>query len=69
MKDPRVKELEKEVRRLRKALQFYADPETYFAFVFFPDRPCGPFVEDFSETDLGYKPGKKARKILAAEVA
>lgn len=49
-----------------KALEFYADPETYFAIGFFPDPPCGPFMEDFSKTEeLGNKPGKMAREALA----
>ena len=62
--------LKAENRRLRKALEFYADPETYFAIGFFPDRPCGSFMKDFSSvpTPWGHgtrkKPGKRARKAL-----
>lgn len=58
----------REITRLVKALEFYADPETYFAIGFFPDRPCGDFIKDFSHIDksLGYKPGKLARKVLAS---
>jgi hypothetical protein len=42
-----IKELKKEIRRLRKALEFYADPETYLAIGFFPDRPLHQgFFED-----------------------
>lgn len=52
------------------ALAFYADPDTYFAIGFFPDPPCGEFMEDFS-THGGYdddleRPGKRARAALAA---
>jgi len=49
---------------LIEALNFYADPETYFAISLKPDRPCGPFMEDVSVTKLGPKPGKKARETL-----
>lgn len=58
---------------LRGTLEFYADPETYFAIGFFPDHPCGEFDEDFEELsgDLGHpdgtpwvKPGKRARQAL-----
>ncbi len=55
--------------KLRKALEFYADPETYFAIGFFPDPPNGEFMDDFSETELGYKPGKRARIALGLEDA
>lgn len=49
------------------ALQFYADPETYFAIAFIPDPPAGEFMDDFSETIcLGRKPGKTAREVLEA---
>ena len=56
-------------REIVEALAFYADPETYFAVGFFPDPPCGDFMEDFSETHLGMKPGKRAREALAALAA
>jgi hypothetical protein len=58
-----------EIERLRAALKFYADPETYHAIGFFPDPPCGGFVEDFDE-EHGHEfynrpmPGKRARKAL-----
>ena len=45
-------------------LEYYALPETYFAIGIFPDRPCGDFINDFSETKLGMKPGKKAREFF-----
>jgi hypothetical protein len=56
----------KQIKRLIKALEFYADPKTYFAIGFFPDRPCGDFMEDFDETEFGWKPGKRARAALEA---
>jgi hypothetical protein len=55
--------------RILSVLQFYGDPETYFAIGFFPDRPCGDFIEDFSETELGFKPGKRAREAMEVLVA
>lgn len=60
-----------EVERLRETLVFYADPMTYFAIGFFPDRPCGDFLDDFDAVDvdgvdLGEKPGKRARAALAS---
>ena len=55
-------------RRLRlckKALEFYANPESYFAIAIVGDRPCGSFIDDFSETDtMGVRPGKLAREVL-----
>lgn len=52
--------------KLREALEFYADPETYFAIGFFPDNPAGDFMDDFEETEeLGFKPGKRARAALS----
>jgi len=51
-----------------EAVGFYANPETYVAVGFFPDPPCGEFMDDFSETgDLGRKPGKRARQALGVE--
>lgn len=54
------------VAALVAALEFYADPETYFAVGFFGDRPAGEFMEDFDDTgpELGSKPGKRARAAL-----
>ena len=67
VKDQTIAQLEAEVVKLKEALEFYATPETYFAIGFFPDRPCGAFMDDFSETDyLGIKPGKLAREVLLA---
>ena len=56
-----------EAARLRVALEFYADPGTYFAIGFFHDPPCGAFMEDFEDmgSQLGMKPGKRARAALA----
>ena len=48
--------------KLADVVRFYADPETYFAIGFLPDRPTGPFMEDFSKTYLGVKPGRFARR-------
>jgi len=50
--------------RLIQAVQFYADPMSYLAIGFFPDRPCGEFIEDFEDTEFGLKPGKRAREAL-----
>jgi len=56
--------------RVRAALMFYANPETYFAIGFFPDPPCGKFMEDFSDTgpSYGQRPGKRAREALEASL-
>jgi hypothetical protein len=50
--------------KLITCLDFYANPETYFDIGFFPDPPNGEFMKDFSKTDFGMKPGKRARKTL-----
>lgn len=56
--------------KLREALEYYADPETYHACMFLFDRPAGKFEEDFS-SDHGNQdydrpmPGAIARHILA----
>jgi hypothetical protein len=66
--------LREENERLREALEFYADPETYHAIAFLEERPCGNFMDDFSE-DHGHEdydramPGKLARAALAREEA
>lgn len=56
--------------RLVGALEFYADPHTYFAVAVITDPPCGDFGDDFSDTEeLGSKPGKRAREALKALAA
>lgn len=52
---------ERQLKVYREALKFYADPETYFAIGFFPDRPCGEFMSDFSKCADSVRPGKRAR--------
>ena len=53
-----------------RALEFYADPETYHACAFYFDPPTGGFDDDFDE-DHGHEdydrpmPGKLARTTLA----
>jgi hypothetical protein len=61
-----------------EALEFYADGETYLAIGFFPDPPCGEFMDDFSDVhdteycvmpdidDVDMRPGKRARAALDA---
>ena len=61
----------KEIQKLRGALEFYAEPDNYFATSFLFDPPCGAFREDFNE-DRWVKfrnfnrpmPGSRARKAL-----
>lgn len=55
-----------QIDRLREALEFYANPETYFAIALLTDPPCGDFATDESETntELGIRPGKRAREAL-----
>ena len=60
-------EMRADIKALMEAVDFYANPETYFAIAFISDPPCGAFVEDFSETALGMKPGKKARQAMGDE--
>jgi len=60
-----VERLQAKLTRAEKVIEFYAEPDTYFGIGFLPDRPCGEFIDDVSETiPLGYKPGKKAREYL-----
>ncbi len=57
-----------DAQKMREALEFYADPDTYVAIMFVPDRPCGDFINDIGEveTDWGleHRPGAKARAAL-----
>lgn len=58
----REKRLDRALRVAIPVIAFYMNPETYFAISFIGDRPAGQFLLDFGKTDLGHKPGKKARK-------
>lgn len=51
-------------QEMRAVLEFYADPQTYFAVMLVSDPPAGDIMEDFGSTELGMKPGKKARDLL-----
>jgi hypothetical protein len=62
----RCGELERDAEKLATALEFYADPETYFAAAFMFDPPCGEFNTDFAyDSEFGRPmPGKRARQTL-----
>jgi hypothetical protein len=71
----RREKAEAERETLEETLWFYADPGTYFAIAFFPDPPCGEFMDDFEEPNPELemwdgipspKPGKRARAALSA---
>lgn len=57
------------IARLKEALRFYADPDSYFAILIVPDHPCGAFYADqdqshsaeFTDRPL---PGALARRVL-----
>jgi hypothetical protein len=63
------KAVETETARIRDALEFYANPETYHAIMVMGDSPCGDFVRDLSD-DHGHPDydgprfGKAARAAL-----
>lgn len=64
-----IEKLKQRINELEDALAFYADPSTYFAIGFFPDPPCGDFMDDFEDCsrldpNLGKEPGRKAREAL-----
>ena len=60
----RALEIEQEHIDAISVLKFYASPDTYFAIGFFPDHPCGEFIEDFTICDGRARPGKRAREIF-----
>ena len=64
--EQRERALERQLAIAVEALEFYADPETYFAIAFFGDPPYGPFIDDFSTDgdDDRERPGKLARAVL-----
>ena len=54
---------------LIEGLNFYADPDTYFAIMILSDPPCGEFYYDFSDDHKSNQydnpmPGKLARKVI-----
>ena len=55
--------------RYKEALEFYANPGTYWAVAFAFDPPTGGFDDDFEETEIGRRPGKRARAAIAASGA
>ena len=59
---------EESKERLREALEFYANPETYIATSLVVDRPCGEIDTDYSHTEMGSRLGKRARQALKDEV-
>ena len=56
---------------LAKALEFYADPESYFAIFITPDRPAGQFADDVGcclfDGEHDHRHGRSARKALGDE--
>jgi hypothetical protein len=61
-------EAQQRERVLREALEFYADPDTYYGIGMAGDSPCGAFLDDLDDAhDPGFsKPGKRARAALAS---
>ena len=59
--------------KLREALEFYADPDTYFAVSIISDPPAGDIVRDFSAVPGNDydrpMPGKRARAALDPQEA
>lgn len=64
----RLENLESQLQKAIEGLEFYADPDTYFAIAFIPDSPCGDFNSDFEIMDENGievdRAGKKARRTL-----
>lgn len=54
-----------------EALQFYADPESYFAIFIVPDRPSGLFADDIGcclmDGEHDHRHGRTARRALGDE--
>lgn len=69
-----IAKLSDQQNELVAALEFYADPETYFAIMCLGDPPCGEFIKDYSDDHghpdlVGPRYGKRARAALAAATA
>jgi hypothetical protein len=76
MSDRELTKARMEIARLVTALEFYAEPDNYFATTFLFDPPCGEFRDDFSRdrwTKLRQfdraMPGKRARRAIAKYVS
>lgn len=56
---------------VREALEFYAEPESYWAIFIVPDRPAGLFADDVGccllDGEHDHRHGRKARKALGDE--
>lgn len=59
------------VSEIAQALQFYADPESYFATFIVPDHPAGPFADDIGcclfDGEHDHRHGRAARRALGDE--
>ena len=60
-----LREAQSEAAQMRAALEFYANPDTWFATSLLTDPPCGAIVDDFSEIDGRERLGKRARQAIA----
>lgn len=56
---------------MTRALEFYANPESYFATFIMPDRPAGPFADDIGCVEMlgehDHRHGRLARQALGRE--
>ena len=61
-------QMRRENKIMKSALEFYANPDTYFAIMIMGDPPCGAFIDDFSKcyNNVQQRPGKRARAALKA---
>lgn len=60
------------VSEIVEALNFYAEPDTYFAMFIYPDRPAGLFADDVGccigpHGDHDHRHGRLARQALGNE--
>lgn len=53
---------------LWQALEFYANPDTYVAISILADPSCGEFIDDGTEIDGRWRPGKIARDTIAEAI-
>lgn len=60
----KLAEVTAELNDAVEVLEFYGNPDTYFAIGFLPDTPCGEFMQDFSEVAGVMRPGKRARDLF-----